>query len=109
MGKLAEVTDDTFADQVLGSSRPVLVDFGAAWCHPCHQLDPIVEALAEEWAGRLRVVHVDADQNVDTTVRCQVMGLPTLILFLGGDPVARLQGFQPKAKIVEALEPHLSA
>ncbi len=107
MGKLPEVTDQTFSREVLEADQPVLVDFGAAWCHPCHQLDPIVEALSDEWSGRMRVVHVDADQNIDTTVRYQVMGLPTLILFIEGNPVTRMQGFQPRAKIVDTLEPHL--
>ena len=107
MPHLAEVTDPTFDAEVIKAAVPVLVDFGADWCHPCHQLDPIVEGLADEWRGRVKVVHVDADQNVESTMRFQVFGLPTLILFLRGQPVARLQGFQPKKRIVDTVEQHL--
>ena len=107
MGKLAEVTDATFQAEVIGLPGPVLVDFGAEWCHPCRKLDPLIEGLAAEWGARVKVVHVDADLNVDSTMRFQVMGLPTLIVFVGGQPVARLQGFQPKQRIVETLEPYL--
>ena len=108
MAQLTEVSDSTFEAEVINVPDPVLVDFGADWCHPCRQLDPIVEGLAVEWRGRVKIVHVDADQNIDSTMRFQVMGLPTLILFLHGQPVARLQGFQPKKRIVEAVEPHLA-
>lgn len=107
MPKMAEVVDSTFDSEVLQAEGPVLVDFGAEWCHPCRQLDPIVEELAGFWEGRARVVHIDADQNVDTTTRFGVLGLPTLILFRGGEPVARLQGFQSRQRIVDAVEPHL--
>jgi len=107
VGKLAEVTDATFQAEVIGLTGPVLVDFGAEWCHPCRKLDPLIEELATEWGARVKVVHVDADLNADSTMRFQVMSLPTLIVFVGGQPVARLQGFQPKQRIVETLEPYL--
>ncbi len=109
MAHLPEVTDSTFEPEVIKFADPVLVDFGAEWCHPCRQLDPIVESLADEWRGRVKVVHVDADENVESTMRFQVFGLPTLILFLRGQPVARLQGYQPKKRIVETVEAHLAA
>jgi thioredoxin 1 len=108
VGRLAEVTDATFQAEVIGLPGPVLVDFGAEWCHPCRKLDPLIEELAAEWGARVKVVHVDADLNVDSTMRFQVMGLPTLIVFVGGQPVARLQGFQPKKRIGETLEPYLA-
>lgn len=108
MANLTEVTDATFDGEVLRAGGPVLVDFGAEWCHPCRKLDPLVEELAGEWGPRVKVVHVDADRNVDTTMRFQVMGLPTLILFVGGQPVTRMQGFQPKKRVAEAVEAHLN-
>ena len=108
MAQLPEVSDSTFEAEVINGPDPVLVDFGAEWCHPCRQLDPIIEGLADEWRGRVKIVHVDADQNLDSTMRFQVMGLPTLVLFVGGRPVARLQGYQPKARIVETVEAHLA-
>lgn len=107
MGHLREVSDATFEAEVLRDAGPVVVDFGAAWCHPCRKLDPLLEELAAEWGGRVKVVHVDADQNVDSTMRFQVMGLPTLIVFVAGQPVNRLQGFQPKKRIAEAIDPLL--
>jgi len=108
LAQLPEVNDSTFDAEVINVPDPVLVDFGAEWCHPCRKLDPIIETLADEWRGRVKVVHVDADQNLDSTMRFQVMGLPTLVLFVRGQPVARLQGYQPKARIVEAVEAHLA-
>jgi thioredoxin 1 len=102
-----EVTDATFDADVLRAAGPVLVDFGAEWCHPCRKLDPLIEELAVEWGARVKVVHVDADRNVDTTMRFQVMGLPTLILFVAGQPVARLQGFQPKKRVADTVATHL--
>jgi thioredoxin 1 len=104
---ITEVTDSSFDSEVLHSDLPVLVDFGAEWCHPCKQLDPIVEQLAEEWRGRVKVTKLDIDSNVQTTVQYGVMGVPTLILFVQGQPKERLSGFQPKARIIERLAPHL--
>jgi thioredoxin 1 len=108
MASLPEITDETFKSEVIGSDLPVLVDFGAEWCHPCKQLDPIVEELAEEWQGKVKVVHLDIDENADSTMEYGVMGVPTLILFKGGEPQERMTGFVPRQKIVEKLSPHLS-
>jgi thioredoxin 1 len=109
MADVSEVSDDTFEAQVLQSDLPVLVDFGAEWCHPCRQLDPIVEELAQEWQGRVKVVKLDIDGNVDTTMRYGVMGVPTLILFIGGEDKERLVGYQPKKRILAKFEPHVTS
>lgn len=108
MTQLLEVTDATFDGEVLGQPIPVLVDFGAEWCHPCRKLDPLVEELSSEWGARVKVVHVDADANVATTMRFQVLGLPTLIVIVDGQPVARLQGFHPKKRIADTVQPYLA-
>jgi thioredoxin 1 len=108
MADLPELSDATFEAEVLEAQVPVLVDFGAEWCHPCKQLDPIVEELAQEWDGKLKVVKLDIDTNVDTTMKFGVMGVPTLMLFVGGEPVERLTGFVPKKRIVAKLGPHLA-
>jgi thioredoxin 1 len=108
MADLPELSDATFEAEVLEAQVPVLVDFGAEWCHPCKQLDPIVEELAQEWDGKLKVVKLDIDTNVDTTMKFGVMGVPTLMLFVGGEPVERLTGFMPKKRIVAKLGPHLA-
>ncbi len=107
VGNLVSTSDASFDADVLQSDLPVLVDFGATWCHPCRQLDPIVEELAADWAGKVRVVKLDIDQNVATTMKYGVMGVPTLLLFIGGEAKERLAGFQPKRKILEKLEPFL--
>jgi thioredoxin 1 len=107
MAKLPELSDDDFEAEVMGSNQPVLVDFGAEWCHPCKQLDPIVEELAVEWEGKVKVFKLDIDTNVTTTMNLGVMGVPTLILFVNGEPVERLTGFVPKKRILAQLTPHL--
>ena len=108
MATITDVTDATFEPEVVEEGGVVLVDFGAEWCHPCKQLDPVVEELADEWDGRVRVMKLDIDNNVDSTMKYQVMGVPTLILFKDGEPVERLTGFMPKKKIIDKLTPHLT-
>ena len=105
--EIHDVTDDNFDALVKGSEGAVLVDFGAEWCHPCKQLDPIVEELAQEWGERVKVVKLDSDANVDVTTRYTVMGLPTLILFVDGEPVERMMGFKPRKKIEAMVTEHL--
>lgn len=107
-GKTFPVTDSSFQDDVLGSDVPVLVDFWAEWCGPCKMIAPIVEELSEEYDGKLKVAKLDADENMATMQQYGIMGIPTLILFKGGQPVERVQGFRPKEDILDKLEPHLS-
>ncbi len=105
--EIPDATDDNFDEMVRRAEGAVLVDFGAEWCHPCKQLDPIVEELAEAWHGKVKVVKLDIDQNAQTTMAYSVMGVPTLILFVDGEPKERLTGFQPKQKIVDRLGQHV--
>lgn len=98
------VTDETFEAAVLASQLPVLVDVWASWCVPCRQVSPIVEQLADEYAGRLLVAKVDADANPATVERLGVVSIPTLALFRGGEVVATLVGARPKPQIVAAVE-----
>ncbi len=107
MVEILDLNDETFEAEVLHESRPVLVDFGAEWCKPCKQLDPIVEELAQEWGSSVKIVKLDIDENVSTTMKFSVMGVPTLMLFVQGEPVERLKGFLPKQKILAKLSPHL--
>jgi thioredoxin 1 len=107
MANLPNVTDDNFAEEVLNAKGAVLVDFGAEWCHPCKQLDPLVEELAQDWEGKVKVLALDIDDNVQTTMQLGVMGVPTLILFIDGEPVERMTGYVPKKKIIDRLGPHL--
>jgi len=108
MVAITDIDDVTFESEVLQADGAVLVDFGAEWCHPCKQLDPIVEEIAVELADKLKVTKLDIDHNVDTTMKWGVMGVPTLILFVKGEPVERLTGFVPKNRILDKLSPHLA-
>lgn len=108
MTELHQISDDTFEANVIEAEGPVLVDFGAEWCHPCRQLDPIVSELATEWKGRVKVAKLNIDTNMKTPVRYGVMGVPTLILFIDGEDRERVVGYQSKKRILDKLEPHLN-
>jgi thioredoxin 1 len=97
------VTDDSFAQDVLSSSTPVLVDFWATWCGPCRMVAPVLEEIAAEKAGSLTVVKLDVDANPTTARDFQVVSIPTLILFSGGKPVKRIVGAKGKAALLREL------
>ena len=107
-GAAVAVTDSTFQSEVLTSEQPVLVDFWATWCGPCRMVAPIVEEIAGEQGGKLKVAKVDVDQNPQVAQQFGVMSIPTLIVFKGGEAVERLVGYMPKAKLMQAIQPHLS-
>ena len=108
MSDLIHFSDSTFETEVLNATQPVLVDFTAAWCGPCRMLDPVVEQLADELGGKLRVGKLDIDENPEITLKYQVMGVPTLILFVNGQQKERLMGYMPKHKIEAKLKAHLN-
>jgi thioredoxin 1 len=103
-----EVTADHFDEQVLKSALPVLVEFTAEWCPPCKMIAPSLHALAEKYQGKMTVGMLDADLYPDYVQQYGVMGLPTLLLFVGGKVVQRMVGFQPRERIEAQLLPHLS-
>ena len=105
--KAFEVEEKTWESEVLKSSTPVLVDFWAEWCAPCKMLDPIVDEIAEEYQGKLRIAKIDADANTDVVTRYGVMGMPTLILFKDGEEVERISGFKTKDKIMGKFGEHI--
>ena len=100
-------TDAAFDTDVLNSSEPVLVDFWAPWCGPCRALAPTVEALAGEYAGKIKVGKMNTDDNPSTPMRYGIRGIPTLLLFKGGQVVDQRVGALPKAEVVKMLSAHV--
>jgi len=107
MGNAVAVTEQSFDTEVVQSTVPVLVDFWAAWCGPCRAIAPAVEELAQEYAGKLKVVKVDVDENPDVSSRYGVQSIPTLLVFKGGEVVERMIGAYPKNMLLQKLQPHL--
>jgi thioredoxin len=104
MGKALEVTDSTFEQEVLQSTQPVLVDFWAVWCGPCKTIAPIVEELAGEYEGQLKVMKLDVDDNPRTASAYGVQSIPTLLVFKDGKPAERIIGAVPKKVIADKLQ-----
>jgi thioredoxin 1 len=103
-GNTVEVFDDTFADEVLGSDLPVLVDFWAEWCGPCRQVAPILDELANEYDGRIKIAKIDVDANPETAAKFGIVSIPTLYIFKGGELVESINGARPKRELSEKLE-----
>lgn len=101
----ARVNDTSFDAEVLAADLPVLVDFWAEWCPPCKAMDPVIDAVSEELAGRVKIVKLDVDTNPGTTSRFNVRAMPTLIVFKGGEPVDYKVGAgQSRAQLIKWLE-----
>lgn len=97
------ITDDNFEQEVINSDLPVLIDFWAVWCGPCKIIAPVVEQLAEEYAGKLKVGKLDVDNNQETSIKYGVRSIPTLLLFKNGQVKDTIIGAVPKAQIVQKL------
>jgi thioredoxin 1 len=104
---VVEVDDGNFESEVMRSTVPVLLDFSAEWCAPCKRLQPIVEAIAQEYDGRLKVAHLDIDKAQSIAVRFGIMSVPTVLLFKGGKVQDQLLGYVPKDKLIEKINPIL--
>ena len=108
MAAIPEVTDDNFQAEVLESETPVLVDFWAPWCGPCRLVTPVLEQIADERGEELKIVKLNVDENQQVAGNFQVMQIPTLILFKGGEVAKKVIGAQPKRKLEAELEPVLA-
>jgi thioredoxin 1 len=97
------VTTQTFEQEVLQSEKPVIVDFWAEWCGPCHAVAPVLDKIAEERAGELKLVKINVDEEQELMIRYGVQSIPTIMLFKGGAPAAAVIGAQPKGAIEKAL------
>ncbi|MBC7325960.1 MAG: thioredoxin [Moorella sp. (in: Bacteria)] len=104
---IVTLTDASFQEEVLSCEVPVLVDFWAAWCGPCRMIAPLVEELAGEYSGRLKVAKLNVDEYPALPANYSIMSIPTLLLFKNGRVVARLVGYQTKDKLVQVLEKNL--
>jgi thioredoxin 1 len=101
--KITDVTDSTFEAEVLKSSIPVLIDFWAPWCGPCKSIAPVLEQIATEYSGKLKIVKMNVDENPKTPSTYKVRGIPNLVFFKGGKVVEQVVGAVPKDQLVTAI------
>ena len=108
MNEIPHVTGENFKTEVLESKQPVIVDFTAVWCGPCKMLEPVIRELADLWDGKVKLVKLDIDTNTDVAMQNHVMGVPTLMLFVDGEPKETLTGYQPRKRIEKKFAPYIT-
>ena len=107
--KPIEITDANFQKEVIESTVPVLVDFWAVWCGPCKMIAPVVEEIANEYDGKLKVGKVDVDNNPEVPLKFGIRSIPTIMIFKGGKVVEQIIGAVPKRNLLDKVTPHVSA
>jgi thioredoxin 1 len=104
---MLEINDDTFEAEVVKSDKPVVLDFSAVWCGPCKRLAPIMEELAKEYAGKVKIAKMDIDNSPQTPAKFRVMSVPTVVFFKGGKPVDMVVGLTGKENLKKKIDPLL--
>jgi len=104
---IMQVTDANFDEEVLKSEQPVLIDFWAVWCGPCRALAPVVDEVAESYSGKVKVAKMNVDENPGTPGRYGIRGIPTLLIFKGGQVKEQIVGYVPKETIQKAIDKHM--
>lgn len=105
---IVTLTDQDFTTRIQGAELPVIVDFWASWCGPCRMMAPVIEELAQDYAGRMLVGKVNVDENRQTAASFGITSIPTLVLFKDGKEVTRFMGFRPKEEILRVFSEHLA-
>jgi thioredoxin 1 len=103
------ISDASFENEVVKADKPVLVDFWAEWCGPCRMIAPVLERLAEEYAGSLKITKLDVDNNPQVSLQYGVQSIPTMILFKDGKEVERIIGYVPKDRLLGKIKPYIGA
>lgn len=107
MVNVIDINDETFENEVINSTIPVVVDFWATWCGPCRKLGPVVEEIANEFEGKVKFAKLNVEESIESAKRFSVSGLPSLLIFKNGGAVERMTGLMPKSTIVSNIEKHI--
>lgn len=107
MSNVIEISDNEFETEILKSDIPVVVDFWATWCGPCRKLSPVIDEIADEYAGKVKFAKVNVEQSIETAKNYSISGIPCLLIFKQGESVERMTGLMPKSTIISNIEKHL--